>query len=78
MNFVPAEALEKLPSPAYHEILELADELRADGFAVANRGLKNARTRLRIKLSEMAKLCAQARKEIPPVSREREWPCQTE
>ena len=77
MSFVPCDHLEKLPSPAFHEILDVADELRAEGFAVANRGLKNARTRLRTKLAALAKLCAQARKEIPPVSRERKWPCPT-
>jgi len=69
--------LERLPSPAFHEILEVVEEVRAEGFAVANRGLKNARTRLRTKLDALGKLCAQAREEIPPVSREREWPCQT-
>ena len=72
------DELKKLRSAAYYEILEVVEELRAEGFAVANRGLKGARTRLRTKLSALSKLCAQARKEIPPVSRERDWPCQTE
>ena len=71
------EKLEKMPSPAFYEIFDVVDELRAEGFAVANRGLKNARTRVRTKLDALSKLCAQARKEIPPVSRERDWPCQT-
>jgi len=66
--------LKKLPSPAYYEIFEVVEELRAEGFALANRGLKNARTRVRTKLNALAKLCKQARKEIPPVSHDRNWP----
>lgn len=74
MNTISPDRLEELPSSAFYKILDMADELRAEGFAVANRGLKNARTRLRTKLVTLAKLCAQARKEIPPVSREKNWP----
>ena len=73
----PTKELKRLPSPAFHEILDVVEELRAEAFAVANRGLQNARTRLRTKLSALSKLCVQARQEIPPVSRERMWPCQT-
>jgi len=70
------EELKKLPSPAFYEIFEVVEELRAEGFAVANRGLKNARTRVRTKLNALAHLCRQARKEIPSVSHERDWPWQ--
>ena len=37
MSFVPRDHLEKLPSPAFYEILDVADELRAEGFCVRRR-----------------------------------------
>jgi len=63
------EQLPRLKSEAYHSILGLYDEIRADGFQAA-RGVKAARTRLRVKLSKLKNLCVQARKEIPPASKD--------
>ena len=40
MSFVPRDHLEKLPSPAFYEILDVADELRAEGFCVRRRARK--------------------------------------
>ncbi len=74
MKHPQTETLYELPSKSFHEIFEVVDEIRAEGFAVANRKLQTSRTRLRSKLLGLQKLCAQARKEIPPVSREKDWP----
>jgi len=40
MSFVPRDHLEKLPSPAFYEILDVVDELRAEGFCVRRRARK--------------------------------------
>lgn len=68
--------MEQLPtidsSPALQNMKKLFDEIRSDEVVVANgeRGAKAARTRLRVALAKMAKLCKEARKEIPPNAQE--------
>lgn len=66
MSYV--ESLPELDSPALKHMEPLFEEIRADAFQAA-RGVKIARTRLRVKLSRMANLCKQARKEIPPAGK---------
>jgi len=60
--------LPELESLSLRAMEPLFDEIKADAFQAA-RGIKVARTRLRVKLSRMAKLCKDARKEIPPVGK---------
>lgn len=57
--------LPKLDSPSLDAMEPLFEEIRADAFQAA-RGNKSARTRVRVKLSQLAKLCKEARKEILP------------
>ena len=59
------QELPELKSPSLSAMEPLFEEIRADAFQ-ATRGNKAARTRLRVKLSGLAKLCKEARKEIPP------------
>jgi hypothetical protein len=63
-------AIEQIPrvdSDAFYAIQQVYDNARADAIA-AGRGVKAARTRLRVNLMQIIKLCKQARKDIPPVS----------
>lgn len=55
-------------SPSLQEMKRVFDEIRSDEIVVArqDRGHVGARTRLRVALAKMAKLCKEARKEIPP------------
>jgi hypothetical protein len=47
-------------------MLDVVENARADALQLATKKTKAAKTRLRVKLSEIAKLCKQARKELPP------------
>ena len=55
-------------SPSLQEMKPLFDEIKSDEIMLARgeRGSVGARTRLRVGLAKMAKLCKEARKEIPP------------
>ena len=59
------EELGSLGSDALEQIYKLLEEVKADEVQAA-RGKKVARTRVRVKLSTIANLCRQARKEIEP------------
>ena len=55
-------------SYALQKMKVLYDEIRSDEVRVATRswGYISANTRLRVALAKMARLCKEARKEIPP------------
>ena len=54
-------------SPALQEMKRLFDKIKSDEIVVAGErwGHVGAKTRLRVALAKMAKLCKQSRKEIP-------------
>lgn len=56
-------------SPAYATLLRVVEQSQADAMDVS-RGIKIARTRLRVKLAQIAKLCKEARKDIKPAGAE--------
>jgi hypothetical protein len=60
------EQLPRIESPAFYAMLDMVENARADALQLATKKTKAAKTRLRVKLSEIAKLCKQARKELPP------------
>lgn len=63
------EQIPRLHSDALYQMFDLVNEMRADAVmaATSHRGHKRATTQVRVKLSQVAKLCKQARKEIKPV-----------
>lgn len=64
------EKIPSLGSDALEELYVIVDEIKADETIAAlteKRGHKAARTRVRTKLAKVARLCKEARKDIPPV-----------
>lgn len=68
------EQIPRMRSDALYQMFDLVNEMRADAVmaATSHRGCKRATTQVRVKLSQVAKLCKQARKEIKPVAKTKE------
>lgn len=68
MADLDVEQIPRLHSDALYQMFDLVNEMRADAVmaATGRRGCKQATTQVRVKLSQVAKLCKQARKEIKP------------
>lgn len=62
---MPIEEVPRVDSGSFYEIEETYANAKGDAIA-AGRGIKTARTRLRVNLMKIIKLCKQARKDIPP------------
>lgn len=62
---MPITELPKIVSDSFYEIETVYANAKGDVIAVG-RGVKVARTRLRVNLMKIIKLCQQARKDIPP------------
>lgn len=62
---MPVEEIPRVDSNAFYEIEEVYANAKGDAIA-AGRGVKAARTRLRVNLMKIIKLAQQARKDIPP------------
>lgn len=58
------DELKRIDCPPLHSIYELVDKIRGDELQTAERKTKVGFTRMRTKLSEVAKLCKEARKEL--------------
>lgn len=58
------ENLERLDIEPLKKLYDLVEEIKSDEIVAANKGHKTAYTRMRTKLSEVSKLCKDARKEI--------------
>ncbi len=61
----PVEEIPRVDSAAFYEIEETYENAKGDAIT-AGRGVKAARTRLRVNLMKIIKLCQQARKDIKP------------
>ena len=62
---MPVEEIPRVASDSFYQIEEVYANARGDAIA-AGRGVKAARTRLRVNLMKIIKLAQQARKDIPP------------
>lgn len=62
------QQIPRISSDSFYKLLTLVEEAKGDAVATAN-GKKVARTRLRNKMSEIAKLCREVRKEILPAGK---------
>lgn len=58
------DELKRLDCPALHEIYETIDRIRGDELQTAHKGTKIGYTRMRTKLSKIAKLCKEVRKDL--------------
>jgi hypothetical protein len=65
---MPVENIPRIASESFYMIEKIYEQARGDAIVAArgNRGNKAARTRLRVNLMKIIKLCRQARKDIPP------------
>lgn len=62
------QQIPRISSDSFYQLLTLVEEAKGDAIYVA-RGKKVARTRLRNKMSQIAKLCREVRKEVLPAGK---------
>jgi hypothetical protein len=56
--------LHRIDSAALRELYQIVDEIKSEDVATAEKRVKIGLTRMRVKLSQVGKLCRDARKDL--------------